>query len=42
MLAATAFLYGLAAEDLSQHDLALDDPSYPMTIAARATTARMR
>ena len=33
---ATAFLYGLAAEELSARELDLHDPDYEVTIAARA------
>jgi SAM-dependent methyltransferase len=33
---ATAFLYGLAFEELKSSDLEVDDPRYPVTIAARA------
>jgi hypothetical protein len=36
VLAASAFLYGLAAEELSESDLAYDDPDYEMLITARA------
>jgi SAM-dependent methyltransferase len=42
VFAATAFLYGLAAEELSPGDMELSDPSYPVIIAARATKARMQ
>jgi SAM-dependent methyltransferase len=33
---ATAFLYGLALEDLDKSDLEVDDPRFPVAIAARA------
>jgi hypothetical protein len=33
---ATASLYGLALEDLDRTDLNVDDPRYPVNIAARA------
>lgn len=33
---ATAFLYGLAAEELSTHELDLRDPDYEVIVAARA------
>lgn len=33
---ATAFLYGLAMEDLDISDLNVNDPKYPVTVAARA------
>jgi hypothetical protein len=36
VLAASAFLYGLAAEDLSEADLAHEDPDFEMLITARA------
>ena len=36
VLAATAFLHGLAAEELSKDELNYADPSYPVTITARA------
>ena len=36
ILTATAFLYGLALEDIDRSDLNVDDPRYPVTIAARA------
>ena len=36
VLAATAFLYGLAAEDLRREELELRDPDYEMLIAVRA------
>lgn len=37
VLAASAFLYGLAAEELSPSELDAADPAYPVTVAARAT-----
>ena len=36
VFAATAFLYGLALEELDVSDLAVDDARYPVTVAARA------
>jgi SAM-dependent methyltransferase len=33
---ATAFLYGLAVEDLKRKDLEYDDPDFPVSIAVRA------
>ena len=36
VLAAVAFLHGLAAEDLKQHELDLHDPDFEVTIAIRA------
>jgi SAM-dependent methyltransferase len=36
ILTATAFLYGLALEELDSADLEVDDPRFPVTIAARA------
>jgi SAM-dependent methyltransferase len=36
VLAATAFLYGLAAEELSSQELAYHDPQFEMLIAVRA------
>jgi SAM-dependent methyltransferase len=36
ILVATAFLYGLALEELEISDLNLDDENYPVTVAARA------
>lgn len=32
--AASAFLYGLAAQELSLHDLEVQDPDYPLLVAA--------
>jgi len=37
VLTATAFLYGLAAEELTTAELDFDDPAYDVTIAVRAT-----
>jgi len=37
VLVATAILYGLAVEDLRQHELDAHDPDYEVTIAVRAT-----
>jgi SAM-dependent methyltransferase len=36
VFAAAAFLYGLACEEVPATDLDMNDPSYPVTIAARA------
>jgi SAM-dependent methyltransferase len=36
VFSATAMLYGLAAQDLSESDLAVHDPDYPVIISARA------
>lgn len=36
VLAASAFLYGLAAEELAPHELEVHDPAYQVVIAARA------
>jgi SAM-dependent methyltransferase len=36
VLAAAAFLYGLATEDLSREELESRDPDYPVTIGVRA------
>ncbi len=36
VLAASAFLYGLAAEDLTGAELAANDPDYELLVAARA------
>jgi SAM-dependent methyltransferase len=36
VLAATAFLYGLAVEDLRRRDLKCDDPDFPVSISLRA------
>jgi hypothetical protein len=36
VLTATAFLYGLALEELERADLDVDDTSFPVTVAARA------
>jgi len=33
---ATAFLYGLALEELNSSDLEIGDPRFPVTIAGRA------
>lgn len=35
-LAASAFLYGLAAEELTEDELAADDPAYPLLLTVRA------
>lgn len=39
VLAATAFLYGLAAEELRVEELDAVDPDYPVTVAVRAVKA---
>jgi len=39
VFAATAFLYGLAVEELDRADLNVDDAVYPVTVAARAVKA---
>ncbi|MEA2457397.1 MAG: hypothetical protein QOC95_369 [Thermoleophilaceae bacterium] len=39
VLAATCFLQGLAAEELSEHELEFRDARYPVIVAARATKA---
>jgi hypothetical protein len=36
VFAATAFLYGVALEELASSDLEADDSSYPVIVAARA------
>jgi len=36
VFAATAFLYGIAVEELNKGDLDVDDALYPLTVAARA------
>jgi hypothetical protein len=36
VLTATAFLYGLAADELAADELDFDDPAYDVTIAVRA------
>jgi len=40
VLAATAFLEGLAVEDLSREELDVHDPDYPLTITVVATKER--
>jgi SAM-dependent methyltransferase len=42
ILAATAFLYGLAVEELDISDLNVDDPTYPVIVAARAVKRQER
>jgi SAM-dependent methyltransferase len=37
---ATAFLYGLALEELERADLEVDDSSFPVTVAARTVKAK--
>jgi peptidoglycan/xylan/chitin deacetylase (PgdA/CDA1 family)/glycosyltransferase involved in cell wall biosynthesis len=39
VLTATAFLYGLACDELELHELEADDPAYPMVITVRAVKA---
>jgi SAM-dependent methyltransferase len=39
VFAATAFLYGLALEELKQADLDVNDESFPVIVAARAVKA---
>jgi hypothetical protein len=39
VFAATAFLYGIAVEELDRADLDVDDAVYPLTVAARAVKA---
>lgn len=39
VLAASAFLYGVAAEEMSEGELAAVDSQYPVTVAARAVKA---
>ena len=39
VLAAAAFLYGVAAEELSEGDLAVEDPNYPVVVCVRAVQA---
>ena len=39
VLASTAFLYGLAASELSREELDARDPSYPMLVTIRAVKA---
>jgi SAM-dependent methyltransferase len=41
VLAATAFLQGLAVEELTVDELEYVDPSYPVTVAVRAVKAEM-
>ena len=36
VLAATGYLYGLAAEDLRREELQLRDPDYELVVAIRA------
>ena len=40
VLSATAFLYGLAAQDLRPRELALHDPDYQVTIALKALKSK--
>jgi SAM-dependent methyltransferase len=39
VFAATAFLYGIAVEEIDRADLDVDDAIYPVTVAARAVKA---
>lgn len=39
LLAMTAFLHGLACEDVDEHELALDDDVYPLLVTIRAVKA---
>jgi hypothetical protein len=39
VFAASAFLYGLALEELDRTDLDVDDSSFPVIVAARAIKA---
>jgi len=39
VFAATAFLYGIAVEELDRADLEVEDAAYPVTVAARAVKA---
>lgn len=39
VLAATAFLYGLAAEELTPRELSVNDPAYPVIVGVRAIRA---
>lgn len=41
VLAAVAFLHGLAAEELSQRELEAHDPDFEVTVAVRAAKARV-
>ena len=36
MLSACAFLYGFAAQELAEHELAAHDPDYELLITVRA------
>ena len=40
VLAATAFLHGLVAAELTDDELSFNDPDYPVTITVRAVKAR--
>jgi SAM-dependent methyltransferase len=40
VLAAAAFLYGVAAEELAERDLARHDPNYPVVVCVRAVRQR--
>ena len=40
VFAATAFLYGLALEELDRSDLDVDDANFPVIVAARAIKAQ--
>ena len=39
VLSAAGFLYGLAAEELSQSELDVRDPDYPLVVAVKAVKA---
>jgi SAM-dependent methyltransferase len=41
LLSCTAFLYGLAAEELRAEELAISDPEFPLIVAARVTKDRL-
>lgn len=41
VLSASAFLFGLASEDLTREELEAHDPAYPVIVSARATKAAM-
>ena len=42
VLTATAFLHGLGAGELREHELAFNDPDFPVTIAVRAVRGPQR
>lgn len=41
VLSSTAFLHGMAAEELSQGELDVPDPQFPLLVALRATRSRL-